>query len=167
VDGLIDAFGNCPGSFLKICFQLMKPVQNCVEKYLTLCDKIQDDAFLENFFAMERWASDSIPVAGETFREFVKQLYQRNLLVQGQLTLNDLPVQLDRITCPVLMLMAEFDHLVPPSATRPLRDHVRSREVQEMTIGTGHIGLAVGSKAHRQLWPDAATWIAQHSTRCR
>jgi poly(3-hydroxyalkanoate) synthetase len=33
-----------------------------------------------------------------------------------------------------------------------------------MMINAGHIGLAVSSKAHRQLWPDAAMWIADHST---
>jgi poly(3-hydroxyalkanoate) synthetase len=33
-----------------------------------------------------------------------------------------------------------------------------------MSINAGHIGLAVSSKAHAQLWPDAAMWIADHST---
>jgi len=61
VDGLIDAYGNCPGWFLQSCFQLMKPVQNYVEKYMTLYEKLDDESFLENFFAMERWANDSIP----------------------------------------------------------------------------------------------------------
>ena len=36
VDGLVDAFGNCPGSFLQSSFQVMKPVQNYVEKYTGL-----------------------------------------------------------------------------------------------------------------------------------
>ena len=88
VDGLIDAFGNCPGSLLKICFQQLKPIQNHIQKYMKLHEKRGDEAFLDNFFAMERWANDSIPVAGETFREFVKLLYQQNLLVQGRLRLD-------------------------------------------------------------------------------
>jgi hypothetical protein len=33
-----------------------------------------------------------------------------------------------------------------------------------MSINAGHIGLAVSSKAHSRLWPDAAMWIADHST---
>ena len=48
---------------------------------------MDDDAYLENFFAMERWSNDNIPVAGETFREFVKCLYQQNQLVSGELQL--------------------------------------------------------------------------------
>lgn len=164
VDGLIDAYGNCPGSFLQSTFQMMKPVQNFIEKYTGFFEKMYDDSFLENFFAMERWGNDNIPVAGETFREFVKMLYQRNLLVKGEMRLNDHPIKLDKITCPLLMLVAEFDHLVPPNSTLALKNYVKSREVKEMMINAGHIGLAVSSKAHRQLWPDAAMWIADHST---
>ena len=46
VDKLIDAYGNCPGEFLQYCFQLMKPVQNLAEKYLTFCDNLDDQASL-------------------------------------------------------------------------------------------------------------------------
>jgi polyhydroxyalkanoate synthase len=164
VDGLIDAYGNCPGSFLQTTFQMMKPVQNYYEKYVSFAENMDRDAFLENFFAMERWSNDNIPVAGETFREFVKMLYQRNQLVKGEMRLNDVPIDLGKITCPLLMLVAEHDHLVAPNSTLALRQHVKSREIKEMHIDAGHIGLAVSSKAHRQLWPDAAMWIADHST---
>ena len=33
---------------------------------------------------MEKWTNDNIPVSGETFREFVKKLYQGNELVRGE-----------------------------------------------------------------------------------
>ncbi len=164
VDRLIDTFGNCPGEFLKYCFQLMKPVQNFAEKYVALGERLGDQAFLENFLAMERWSNDSIPVAGETFREFVKSLYQQNRLVKGQMSLGGVDVRLDAITCPILLLVAEQDHLVPPAATQALAEHVKSREVRTLSIDAGHVGLAVSSKAHRQLWPQAADWIVEHST---
>jgi len=164
VDALVDAFGNCPGSFLQSSFQMMKPVQNYFEKYVTFFDKMDDDAYLENYFAMERWVNDNIPVAGETFREFVKYLYQQNQLVTGELRLRDQPVKLQNVTCPLLALVADHDHLVPPSSTLAIKHHVASQSIRHMSINAGHIGLAVSSKAHSQLWPDAAMWIADHST---
>ncbi len=166
VDGLVDAFGNCPGFLLQICFQQMKPVHNYVKKYMALSDRLGDHAFLDNFFAMERWANDNIPVAGETFREFVKMLYQQNRLAKGKMQLNHVPVDLKTIECPTLMLTADLDHLVPPSSTLAIRDLVGSAEVEAMSIKSGHIGLAVSSKAHGQLWPQATGWIAEHSA-CR
>ena len=164
VDGLVDAFGNCPGSFLQSSFQMMKPVQNYVEKYVNFFDKMDDDDYLDNYFAMERWVNDNIPVAGETFREFVKLLYQQNQLVLGQMTLRDKPVKLQDITCPLLTLVADQDHLVPPNSTLAIKHYVGSRFVRNMSINAGHIGLAVSSKAHGQLWPDAAMWMADNST---
>jgi polyhydroxyalkanoate synthase len=164
VDRLIDAYGNCPAPLLQGAFQMMKPVTNYFEKYVGFVENMHDDAYLENFFAMEHWGQDNIPVAGETFREFVKCLYQRNELVRGEFRLGDRPVKLDRIACPLLLLVAEHDHLVPPASTYGIEPHVRSPEVKKMMIHAGHIGLAVSSKAHRQFWPEAADWIAERST---
>jgi polyhydroxyalkanoate synthase len=164
VDGLIDAFGNCPGEFLQFVFQLMKPVQNFAEKQLMYCENQDDPEFLEQFDSLERWANDGIPVAGETFREYVKSLYQQNRLVNGQLYLAGERVRLESIICPLLMLVAEKDHLVPPSSTLALKRYVSSPEMESMSIDAGHIGLAVSSKSHQQFWPQAANWIASHST---
>ncbi len=165
VDGLIDTYGNCPGDFLRYCFQLMKPVQNFAEKYVALCENLDDNAFLDNFLAVERWANDSIPVAGETFREYVKMLYQQNRLVKDEMSLGGAPVKLDAITCPLLLLIAEHDHLVPPRSTLAVERAVQSRDVMTLSINAGHVGLAVGSQSHSQLWPEAANWIAEHSSR--
>jgi polyhydroxyalkanoate synthase len=163
VDRLIDAFGNCPATLLQASFQLIKPVQNYSEKYLNFWEHLQDEKFTENFLVMEKWGQDNIPVAGETFREFVKYLYQRNQLVKGEFRLGNQCIKLERIVCPLLLLTADQDHLVPPVSTLELEPHVLSSEVKKLSIPAGHIGLAVSSKAHRQLWPGVANWLAEHS----
>jgi polyhydroxyalkanoate synthase len=165
VDALIDAFGNCPAAFLQHSFQMMKPVQNYITKYLTFFEKMDDDKFVENYFAMEKWTNDNIPVAGETFREYVKKLYQRNELVKGEFKLGDVPVDLKRVTCPLQLLMAGADHLVPPAQTDNLKNYVGSRDVRSDTLNAGHIGLAVSAKAHKTFWPAATQWLADRSTR--
>jgi polyhydroxyalkanoate synthase len=166
IDALIDAFGNVPAEFLQHSFQMMKPVQNYVTKYLTFFEKMDDDAFVENYFAMEKWTNDNIPVAGETFREFVKKLYQGNQLVKGEFRLSpeESPVDLRRITCPLMMLTAKADHLVPPCQTEGVRPYVGSTDVKAMSLDAGHIGLAVSTKAHKTFWPEATRWIADRST---
>ena len=73
-------------------------------------------------------------------------------------------VRLEAIAHPLLMLVADQDHLVPPASTLALRDRASSLDPRSISIDTGHIGLAVSSRAHRQLWPEAANWIADHST---
>jgi polyhydroxyalkanoate synthase len=166
VDSLIDAYGNVPAEFLQVSFQMMKPVQNYFLKYVNFFEKMDDDQFVENYFAMEKWTNDNIPVAGETFREFVKKLYQRNELVKGEyrLAAGEEPVQLSRITCPLMLLTARADHLVPPSQTEGIVPYVSSKDVKSVTLDAGHIGLAVSTKAHKKFWPDATQWIADRST---
>jgi polyhydroxyalkanoate synthase len=167
VDALIDTYGNCPAPFLQGCFVMMRPVQNLYEKYYAFYDRMYDARFIENFFAMEKWVNDNIPVAGETFREFVKFLYQRNQLVKGELRLGDETVNLKRITCPLLLLTARDDHLVIPESTEGIAPHVGSRDIKSMTINAGHVGLVVSSKAQKEFWPEASRWIADRSTMCR
>jgi polyhydroxyalkanoate synthase len=164
IDALIDTYGNCPAPFLQGCFVMMRPVQNLYEKYYTFYDKMYDPRFVENYFAMEKWVNDNIPVAGETFREFVKFLYQRNQLVKGELRLGSELVKLERITCPLLLLTAKDDHLVIPESTEGIIPHVGSKDVKSMTINAGHVGLVVSSKAQKEFWPEATRWIADRST---
>jgi polyhydroxyalkanoate synthase len=167
VDAFVDAIGNCPAVFLQICFLLMKPVQNLIEKQTGFVEQLDDARFVSGYFAMESWVNDNIPVAGETFREFVKKLYQQNQLVRGVLELGGQRVDLSRVDCPLLVLTALQDHLVPPAATEGILPHVRSTDAKAMSLDAGHVGLAVGTKAHKTLWPEATRWLAERSTSWR
>jgi polyhydroxyalkanoate synthase subunit PhaC len=163
VDAFIDAYGNCPAAFLQACFLCLRPVENLLEKPIGFYERMDDVDFVASYFALESWLNDNIPVAGETFREFVKHLYQRNELVRGELHLGGRSVGLHRIECPLLLLTANGDHLVPPASTTTLGRHVSSRDVTSMTIDAGHVGLVVSSKAHRTFWPSAVQWLTERA----
>jgi polyhydroxyalkanoate synthase len=164
VDAFVDAHGNCPAWFLQACFQSMKPIQNLVQKNVSMFENIEDGRFLASFFAMEHWVNDNIPVAGETFREFVKAFYQGNQLVRGEFHLGGRRVDLGQITCPLLLLAAKGDHLVAPASTVGILPHVGSRDVESVVVEAGHVGLVVSGKAHRTVWPAATQWLAKRST---
>ena len=126
---------------------------------------MDDDRFVENYFAMEKWTNDNIPVAGETFREFVKKLYQRNELVRGEFRLGRRAGGTSsRITCPLLLLMANGGPPGAAVADEGILPHVGSKDMKAMTLDAGHVGLAVSSKAHKKFWPEATAWLAERST---
>jgi polyhydroxyalkanoate synthase len=164
VDAMIDAYGNCPAWFLQTCFMFMNPIQNLLEKPLALYEQLDHPENASTYFALERWINDNVPVAGETFRAFVKNFYQRNQLVKGELRLGDRPVDLGRIVCPLLLLTATNDHLVAPASTEGIRPHVGSRDIQSMEIAAGHVGMVVSSRAQRSFWPRATQWLGERST---
>jgi polyhydroxyalkanoate synthase subunit PhaC len=164
VDALVDAYGNCPAWFLQTCFLFMNPIANLIEKNISFYEQMDDPRSMTNHFALESWVNDGIPVAGEVFRQFVKSLYQRNLLVKGELSLDGRRVDLARITCPLLLLTAKNDHLVSPASTEGIRPHVATPDIESMEIGAGHVGLVVSSRAHKTFWPAATRWLGDRST---
>jgi len=165
VDKVVDVFGNAPPQWLQGSFALLKPVSNLIEKYLGFYEKMTDQKFVEEFVAMETWVNDNIPVAGETFRQFVKDCFQQNKLIAGKMRIGRKTIDLRNITCPILNLMASGDHLVPCGQSASFNDAVGSRDRRSITFPAGHIGLSVGSRAHRELWPQVCQWLAERSDR--
>jgi len=163
VDAIVDTFGNAPPWLLQMSFLLLRPVQNLVEKYITFYEKMTDEKFVEEFLAMETWINDNIPLAGETYREWVKNGYHGNKLVKGEWMIGRRFVDLSDITCPVLNLMARDDHLVPCGQSTGFNDLVSSADRQSIVFPSGHIGLAVSGKAQRDLWPKVCDWLAERS----
>ena len=154
-----DTFHNVPAEFLDVGFALMDPVQNYVTKYVNLYENVENEDFVENFARMEEWLGDGIDVAGQTFVEFIEDIYQENKLMRNELYLSGEHVDVENIDMPVLQIVAEYDHLIPPEASKPFNDAVPSDDKTIMEFPTGHIGMSVSSKSHAELWPDVCDWF--------
>ena len=118
VDRMVDAFGNMPGDLMNFGFLLLNPARLMIDKYVGFLENMDNKVFVENFIRMEKWIFDSPDVPGETFRQFVKDCYQKNLLIQSKLVLGGKRVDLKKITMPLLNIYGQYDHLVPPGAAR-------------------------------------------------
>jgi polyhydroxyalkanoate synthase len=110
---------------------------------------------------MEKWIFDSPDQAGEAFRQFIKDFYQGNKLVKGGLTIGKEAVSLRNIRMPVLNIFAEQDHLVPPSASRPLQDLIGTKDYTQLAFKGGHIGIYVSGRAQREVPGAIHDWLAQ------
>ena len=162
-DAVTETFGNVPAEFLDTGFALMDPVENYVTKYVRFYENMEDEDFVENFARMEEWLGDGIDVAGAAFEEFIEDIYQENKLYNNELTLGGRDVDVNEIDMPVLQIVAEYDHLIPPGASKPFNDVVGSDDVTTMEFATGHIGMSVSSRSHAQLWPDVCEWFEERS----
>ncbi len=85
VDLFVDTLGNVPADLMNWCYLTLKPVRLNQQKYIGLVDILDNKAELENFLRMEKWIFDSPDQAGEAFRQFIKDFYQANKLVNGGL----------------------------------------------------------------------------------
>ena len=163
IDSLVDAYGVVPGDTMNIAYLILKPLDLTMNKYVGMIDKMDDPEFMANFIRMEKWVFDSPDQAGENLRQFIKDLYQGNKLVKGELELGGKKVDLKNITMPVLCACAEKDHLVPLSASRPFIDAVGSNDSQFISFKTGHIGMYVSSKSQKEIAPKIIEWVKARS----
>ena len=165
IDALVDTYGIVPGDFMNAGFLMLMPFTLNISKYLGMLDLAQDKEKLLNFIRMEKWIFDSPAQTGECLKKFIKDLYQGNKLIKGELEIGGTKVDLKKITVPLLNIYAAADHLVPPNSTKPLNDLVGSKDKDLYEFKGGHIGVFVGSKSQKELAPAIAEWLHKRSSK--
>jgi polyhydroxyalkanoate synthase len=161
VDLMVDALGNIPGDFMNLGFLMQKPFQLGFQKYLDVLDILNQEDKLINFLRMENWIFDSPDQAGQAFRQFIKDFYQTNKLIKGEIVLDGRRVDLGSIHLPILNVYAEEDHLVPPASTKALEKYIGSKDYTVKSFPVGHIGMYVSGKVQRDLPPTIVEWLKQ------
>ncbi len=159
VDLLVDTFGNVPGELLNFVFLSLRPYRLTGQKYVDVVNILDDVEQMKNFVRMEKWIFDSPDQAGEAFREFVKDFFQNNGLIKGDVTIGGRPVNLGNVTMPVMNIYATEDHLVPPDASKALRGCVGTQDYSEVSFKGGHIGIYVSGRAQRDIPAAIDTWL--------
>lgn len=162
-DAMVSAFGNIPGDYMNFGYLMLRPFALNLGKYLDMPAIASDEDKLLNFLRMEKWIFDSPDQAGEAWRKFIKDFYQGNKLIKGEVEIGERTVDLSKITMPVLNLYAEQDHLVPPASSLALGDLVGSNDYTAKAFPTGHIGMYVSGKVQKTLPPFIAEWLQERS----
>jgi polyhydroxyalkanoate synthase len=160
VELITKLYGNCPAWMVNANFLAMAPIHHALDKYVGLYRNAERDGYAEMFELFERWMMSDVPLAGKTFRELVLQLFKRNALVKGEFVVGEEPVNLQRIECPLLNVVAENDDVVHPSSSLGLPEFVSSDDKGNLTFPTGHLGAVVSAGAMKKLWPEIGSWLA-------
>jgi polyhydroxyalkanoate synthase len=158
----LDEAGNVPPHVLLQYFRLMKPTAELAQ-YANIVDRLWDDDRVTMHQLMTGWATDHVPFPGRAARQVVEHLIRENALMNDTLRLGGRPVSTRDIRVPYLNVVAIRDHIVPPASARPALDLVGSEDKQELLLDAGHIGLAVGSKAHRLTIPQISEFLRARS----
>ena len=159
VKRIAESLGNFPREYLYGCFSMLKPFKQGVNKYLNLVENIDNAKFVQNFLRMEKWLYDTPSIAGETFKQWIEDIYQKNLLVKNEMRVGDNLIDLSRINVPLLNIVAEEDHLVSPQCSVALNDSVSSVDKRLMHFHTGHVGLIASSYSQNNVLPKVGQWL--------
>ena len=163
IDKLVSSIGNLPPEKLYECYSILKPFKQGVNKYFNLIENIDNDSFVQNFLRIEKWLYDTPPIAGETIRQWINDVYKKNLLFKNQLKLGKIIVDLEKINVPLLNIVAEEDHLVGPECSVPLNEVVSSEDKRLIRFHTGHVGLIASSYSQNNVLPKVGQWLKTRS----
>ena len=162
VRSIVSVFGNVPGELIVLFGR------NLFMYYFPFFSMSTE--FKKEFLAyeswrdalrMNRWFIDSPMIPGSTYIQFIEECYQRNLLINNKMKIASKIIDLKKILSPVLNILAEYDHLVPLSSGRALKDVYSGKSYEEIIFPSSHIGLSAGREAHLNLWPGVCEWVMQ------
>jgi polyhydroxyalkanoate synthase len=162
IDKVLSHYENFPYELLYSCYASLKPFKQGVSKYLNLFENLKDENFIQNFLRVEKWLYDTPPIAGETFRQWIKDIYQKNLFSKNKLVIGENRINLANVKVPLLNLVADQDHLVSPECSVSLNSLVSSTDTNLMRFSTGHVGLIASGYSQNVVLPKVGNWIKIH-----
>ena len=162
VDRLVDTLGNVPAELIFRSFEMLRPATRTASQ-VQLWDNMWNDEAVKSFRMFERWSTDTLPLAGEYFRQTVKELIWNNALCGTSLNLGGRTVDLRDITVPLLHVVAEHDHIVPYDAAKVLVANASSDDREELVVKGGHVSVVAGANAIKRLWPKVDAWLGVRS----
>jgi len=158
-EALTQQTGNVPSLLINQLFKTLKPFQLSRDKYRQLKHLVSKKENLETFLRMEQWLNNGPDLAGLAANEFMDDFYKHNRLHRKTLTINKKNIRLERIKNPVLNILATRDHIVPPSATKALSEHIKPALYQELSLNGGHIGAFTSLKTQQKLITELVKWL--------
>jgi poly[(R)-3-hydroxyalkanoate] polymerase subunit PhaC len=154
--------GNLSAMQMQSGFLALAPTGS-LSKWVGLADKFHDERARHAFAALDKWAGDNIPFPAGAYVTYITELYQQNRLVRGDHWVRGERVDLGRIRCPVLTVVAERDAICPPKAALALNEASRGKVKDVLSVPGGHVGAVVGSRAARELYPGMRDWLTRHA----
>ncbi len=160
---MTDAFGNIPGEMVDTGNRMLKPITNYIGTYVSMWERIFDDKPMETFLAMNKWVNDGPPFPGEAFKQWIRDFYQQNKLVKGEMKLRGKTTDLSKIEIPFLSIAGKKDHICTLPQAEAVMDLISSKDKEFFVLDAGHVGLLTGRGAKKGLWPKVSGWLKTRS----
>ncbi|MFJ8066284.1 class III poly(R)-hydroxyalkanoic acid synthase subunit PhaC [Psychrobacillus sp. NPDC096426] len=163
LDKLVDTLGNIPFELIDFGNKLLSPISNIYGPYVSLADRVENENFVLNWKLMQKWLNDGIPFPGESYRQWIRDFYQDNKLINDQLVVRGRKVELANIKANLLNISATRDNIALPQQIAPLNDKVSSKNKTLHIVETGHVSVVTGRKAINEIHPYIEKWLTDNS----
>jgi poly(3-hydroxyalkanoate) synthetase len=136
--------GAVPGNYLLAGLVAAQP-EDAARHSTQLLLGLRDPQTLEDHRRFMAWYHSVRPFPGVLYRWIVRNLYERNALIDGTLRVDGRAVDLSRISCPVTLLAGDRDRVAPAAGLRPLIGAVSTAaaQIDFTTARGGHLDLFI------------------------
>jgi polyhydroxyalkanoate synthase len=122
-------------------------------KFEALARRPADDPHLGWFAAVEDWTNSGAPLSVASARDLFVHGFGTDRIGQGRWTVGKQRISPEAIRAPVLDFGATRDRIVPPDA------RIRIGHADRRDVGSGHVGMVVGTGAKESLWQPLSNWL--------
>jgi len=135
-----------------------------VSKYLDLYQNIENKNYLARTEKFESWYEHSINLPGAYYLQAIQQLFKENRLAKNQFVALGRRLNLQDVKVPVYLLAGEADDITTSEQVFAAEKLLGTPtgEVMKTLAPGGHIGLFMGSKTLKDVWPGIGEWIGRH-----
>jgi polyhydroxyalkanoate synthase len=161
-DQFVDTFGQIPAEMIQAGFKLLRPTMD-LSTGLNLWWNMWNDDYVHGYKALSKWSNEYVAFPAGFFRQWVKDFYQHNRLIRGELVFGGRTVALGNIRCPLLVMGATQDNITPPACAKALMDAVGSTDKTYVELSGGHVSLIAGRGASLHCWPKVVEWLDSRS----
>lgn len=148
------------GRLSSLAFKIISPRQE-LKHMAELLRFLDDEDELKRIEPARRFLGGEgfIPWPGPALRAFVEEFIVHNRLMNGGLVIAGRTASLADISVPVLYFVGGRDQVARADSVRAIEKVLPHDACQGVVVDTGHLGLVVGTRAKRDVYPRVNDWI--------
>ena len=145
-------------------FKIIDPI-GWFQSHKNLLLNLDDHEALYEHATIGGFLNRMIDYPGGINQDMLFNVWLRNPLKTGLITLNEKSIALKNIQCSLLVAAGTTDQLVTAEAAQPLTQLTSSTDVTFTLIPGGHLGLMSSKRSADEFWPQLAQWLSERSSK--
>jgi poly(3-hydroxybutyrate) depolymerase len=152
--------GRMLGSVMLAGWKQMHP-ERLFEKYIDLYGHVDDSCYLRRAERFARWYENPLDLPGRYYLQAIQKLFKRNELAKRKFVGLGRVLDLKQVVVPVYLVAGDADDITPKEQVFNAAHLVGTpaARIARSEVPGGHIGLFMGARALRDVWPVVGRWI--------